>query len=81
LIINEVFVDHLQPVVVGDTDSIAAGEESIFLSLDKLLEAFGAGLLHSLEAHLQVDWEFLARLLVSLDDIEPAYVTMTMSVG
>lgn len=62
----------LQPVVVRDAHSINTAEESILLSFNESIKAFRARFFHALEAHLQVDGELLAGLLVGFNDIEPA---------
>jgi hypothetical protein len=58
--------------LVRDTDSVDTAEESVLLTLDKVLETHGAGLLHTLEAHLEVDREVNTGGRMSVNDIEPS---------
>ncbi|RUP52090.1 hypothetical protein BC936DRAFT_141684 [Jimgerdemannia flammicorona] len=60
-----------KPIVVGNADSINVGEVALGLGDDKLIQALGAGFLHTLEAHLQVDGEVDAQTLVRLNHVQP----------
>lgn len=60
-----------EPVVVRDTDSLSILEVLVTLSLDEVLKTLGAVLLHTLEAHEQVNGEINAGLLVSLNGVQP----------
>ncbi|RUP49025.1 hypothetical protein BC936DRAFT_143453 [Jimgerdemannia flammicorona] len=55
--VGEAWFFGAKPVVVGDADSIDVGEVTLGLGDDKLIQALGAGFLHTFEAHLQVDGE------------------------
>ena len=58
--------------VVRDAEVVDVGEEALGLLIDEVVEPLAAALLHGLEAHLDVDGQLLAQLLVGLDDPEPA---------
>lgn len=63
-----------EPVVVADADDIGILEELAGLALlnDEVVQTLGAVLLHTLEAHQQVDGELDAGLLVCLDRVDPS---------
>ena len=61
-----------EPVVVTDADGVGVVEELGGFSLDEVVEAFGAVLLHAFEAAEEVDGEGDVGLLVGFDGVEPA---------
>lgn len=61
-----------EPVVVRDTDSIDISKVLLSFEQNKIIKTLRARLLHTLKAHLQVNREVQAQVLVSLNDIEPS---------
>ncbi len=61
-----------EPVVVRNADGVCILEELVGLSTDEIIKTLRAILLHTLEAHQEIDWEFNTSFLVSLDGVQPS---------
>eukprot|EP00047_Mylnosiga_fluctuans_P003868 m.231400 g.231400 ORF g.231400 m.231400 type:complete len:396 (-) comp12210_c0_seq1:378-1565(-) len=69
--VRDARLGRAEPVVVRDAERIDVAEELALLALDKVIQADGPALLHSLEAHLDVHGDGHASRLEGLDGPEP----------